>query len=84
MIGFEILMEMKAKVEKYKDKDYILVFHPDNDKLLSKYIEENKESKISHIFGMRIFASSFCPKDRICLLSNDVVDGIKEATRGMT
>ena len=83
MIEYEDFLKMKDMMEKYKHSEHSIVTHPDNYELLSKYIE-NKESKTPHIFGMPVITSPLVPKDKIYMLSKDVVERLRKSRGEMT
>lgn len=84
MISFGDLLEMKNKAEQCGDKPHSVVCHSDNLELIYTCLEDESGKKLSRakvprIFGMPILALPFCPKDKIYMLSKNMVDHIKES-----
>ena len=85
MINIDDLMEMKNEAEKYGDRPHSFVCHPDNCELIYKHAEkiggknlENPQVGL-HLFGMPVIALPSCPKDKIYVLSKNMVDQVREA-----
>ena len=84
MINFDDLLEMKFEAEKYGGEAHSFVCHPDNCDLIYKHAKtisgKNllKPQKGMHLFGMPVVVLPSCPKDKIYVLSKDMVDRIRK------
>ena len=85
MINIDDLMEVKNEAEKYRNRPHSLVCHPANCESIYKYAEkisgrnlENPQMEL-HLFGMPIIALPSCPKDKVYILSKDMIDQEREA-----
>ncbi len=90
MIDINDLFELKARAEKYGGDGHSFVCHPDNCDLIFEHAEDIKEMSGKdvenpkmglHLFGMPVIVLPLCPKDKIYVLSRDMVDRMSKMLR---
>ncbi len=85
MIDFDSLLEMKANMDKYGQKECTFVCHPDvYESMIERAKREYPDTsmELNAILGLKVLILSSAPKDTIYLLSKNVVNRLMNETRG--